>query len=459
MKLYIAISFAVCICFTACTKTSFLNTNPDPSLVVPSSLQDYQAMLDNDFTMNGEAGYGVVPALGECGADDYFITSNFYSTYLTPLYQRVYVWQKDVFDNEQIYDWNIAYQCIDIANTVLDGLAKLNSNNQLSDYNKAKGSALFYRAHLFYQLAQEFAKPYTKDSASAFPGIPLRLTSALTESLTRATLEDTYDQIVKDLQNALVLLPAIPAYATQPAKPACYALLARVYLNMQDYKTALLYADSCIRLKSELIDYNTLDTTSAYPFTAFNVEDIFQCEMISGPDLYPVNPYYAFVDTTLYNSYDDNDLRKQTFFKARDNNYYFTGSYSGYYGLFAGLATDEMYLIRAECNARSGNETNALQDLNTLLESRYKKGKFMAYTLDNTPDVLALILKERRKELCFRGLRWSDLRRLNLEGANIVLHRNVEGVTYTLPPNDDRYVYPIPTPVINLNPSIEQNIR
>ena len=117
MKTFIL--FAACLFFLGCSKTKFLDTNPNPSLNVPSTLADYQAILDNDFTMNGEGGYGVVPSLGETGADNYYVTNDVYNTVLHPLYQRAYIWDKNVFENEQIYDWNIPYQVIDRANSLI----------------------------------------------------------------------------------------------------------------------------------------------------------------------------------------------------------------------------------------------------------------------------------------------------------------------------------------------------
>lgn len=453
-------SILLIICAYGCRKSDFLNTRPDPSLVVPSTLADYQAILDNDFSMNGEAGYGVVPALGESGADNYFVSNDVYNSVLQPLYKRVYTWDKEVFQNEQVYDWNIPYQSIYMANVVLDGLAQLEvSADELQQYNVARGSALFFRSHLFYQLAQVFVKPYDKDSATTLPGLPLRLTSSLTEQLQRSTMEETYQQIITDLQAAIPLLPAKPVYATQPSKAACYGLLSRTYLTMQDYSNGLLYADSCLQLHNTLINYNSLDTVGYYPFTILNPEVIFQCEMIRAPDVFPVNPNYAFVDTVLVHSYDNTDLRRLVFFKPRNGYYFFNGTYSGYYGLFAGIASDEVYLNRAECYARTGKEQAALDDMNTLLANRYRTGSFIPYTTANTPDVLQLVLEERRKELCYRGLRWSDLRRLNKEGAGIKLQRMVDNSMYMLPANDSRYVYPIPGPVMNLNPLIEQNIR
>jgi hypothetical protein len=68
-------------------------------------------------------------------------------------------------------------------------------------------------------------------------------------------------------------------------------------------------------------------------------------------------------------------------------------------------------------------------------------------------------LLERRKELCFRGLRWQDLRRLNKEPEYAkTLTRKIDGITYTLPPNDPKYVFPIPPNVIALS-GMQQNPR
>jgi hypothetical protein len=112
--------------------------------------------------------------------------------------------------------------------------------------------------------------------------------------------------------------------------------------------------------------------------------------------------------------------------------------------MFSGLATDEVYLIKAECLARTGNYTQAMNVLNQLLVTRYKSGTFVPIVAANAQEALDTILAERRKELPFRGLRWSDLRRLNLEGRNIIVNRFVNGENYELLPKSNRYVLPIP---------------
>jgi hypothetical protein len=159
-------------------------------------------------------------------------------------------------------------------------------------------------------------------------------------------------------------------------------------------------------------------------------------------------------------TYDQNDLRLTYFFRPASSGtgLYFRGSYDSNND-YSGIATDEIYLIRAECSARAGNLQPALSDLNALLKNRYVTGQFVPLTLTNEDALLRRILLEREKELFFRGLRWTDLRRLNKEAEfmKTVTHV-INGVTYTLPPNDKRYALPIPDQEIQLT-GIPQNIR
>src|SRR5690606_30895101 len=118
------------------------------------------------------------------------------------------------------------------------------------------------------------------------------------------------------------------------------------------------------------------------------------------------------------------DLRKTLYFqKNGDDSYSFKGSYDGSAAFFIGLATDELYLIRAECSARSGNVADAMKDLNHLLEMRIKKDVFVPLLASNSESALDIILLERKKELLFRGTRWSDLRRLNNDPERMITIR------------------------------------
>jgi len=101
-----------------------------------------------------------------------------------------------------------------------------------------------------------------------------------------------------------------------------------------------------------------------------------------------------------------------------------------------------------------------MNDLNHLLITRWAAGTYVPHTAVDMDDALQQILTERRKELLFRGLRWTDLRRLNKEQRwALTLYRNAGGIPCILTPNDRRYVYPIPDSVLSMNPGMSQNQR
>lgn len=125
---------------------------------------------------------------------------------------------------------------------------------------------------------------------------------------------------------------------------------------------------------------------------------------------------------------------------------------------FTGISTDEVIITMAECYVRLGKIPEAKSSLNLLLEKRYKKGTFKPVDI-NENELLEFVLKERRKELPFRGIRWSDLKRLNLDSKFAKSISRVWGnEIITLEPGSNRYVFPIPDQVIRLT-GIEQNAR
>jgi tetratricopeptide (TPR) repeat protein len=458
----------------SCKKSNYLDAVPDNSLVIPKNLDDLQALLDNSNAMVGEGG-GVVPALGEAAADDYYVISNFFIDNPLPLYRAAYIWNDDLYDDFQVFpkDWGTCYKTIFYANVVLDGVSMITpSTTETASYNNIKGSALFYRSHMFFHLAQIFAPQYDKLTANSDWGIILKLKSDINEPLKRSTVKETYDKIISDLEESLPLLPQIPLNIYRPSQAAAHALLARVYLVMQDYDKALIHSDACLNIKSTLLDYNPPgipQPTRSWPLPLpqTNPEIILYAKMLEEPIL-NINYYAARIDTNLLALYDANDIRKTVFFRNAapvfgipgDNGFYFKGSYLRSEDQFAGLATDEVYLIRSECHARRNEVTEAMNDLNMLIKKRWKNTvTYIPYTATNSADALNKILIERRKELVMRGLRWMDLRRLNKEGAGIAIRKVYNTQLYTLQPNSLHYTFLIPPEVMQFNPAMPQNSR
>ena len=438
----------------SCHKDDFLGKNPNSSLVVPSTLNDFQNLLDNDQVI------GQTPALGEISADNYYMTNDLWNTVGTRV-QNAYTWAVDIFQGEgNDEDWNYPYQQVYYANVVLDGLGKVNTDNSnQSTWNSVKGQALFTRAFGLYNVAQLFAPVYDESSAATDLSIPLRLSQDVTAPTVHSTVKQTYDQIAGDLRSATGLLPAKVSmtYINRASRPAALALLARVYLSMRKYDSARIYADSVLLTGPALLDYDSLVSQTPIPFTRQNDEVLYQASFVTynGPSQVVTGYFYPgfYIDTSLIHSYDPNDLRPAFYYYkvgAKDT-FGLKGSYTGSYFSFGGLATDEVYLIRAESRARTGDLTGAAKDLNTLLVRRWKGGTFTEFNFASPREALDTILLERRKELPFRGLRWPDLRRLNKEGASISIARTVNGTVYTLTPNSKKYVLPIPPDVLRLS--------
>lgn len=439
----------------ACSK--FLDKKPSSGIVQPSSLSDLRNLLEGETITN-------TPALPILSGDEYYYRTYDLWNIMSPTERNSYIWAKDVFGGQLLrFDWQYPYAGIYYANVVMEALVEIDSANT-AEGRRIRGSALFMRAYNFYNLVKCFARPYDSNTASTDPGIPLKLNAAIDEVLPRATVAEVYAQVFKDLAEARQLLPtSLPVNRNWPCVMAVDALLARISITMRDYTKAEQYADSCLNRYSALMDYATLPTGTAQPFLMNNEETLFATTAVQDyvADRVVTNTYIS-IDTVLLKMYDANDLRSAAYY-GRNATTGYTVLKRGYYGPstaypFTGLATDEVYLIKAECAARRSDATTCLNYLNRLLVKRYKANTFVPLTASGAQAALQLVLQERRKELVCRGLRWDDLARLNKEGAGITLKRVLNGVTYTLEPNSIRYVFNIPADEIELS-GISQNER
>lgn len=112
------------------------------------------------------------------------------------------------------------------------------------------GENYYLRALSYFLLVNEFAQPYSNNPTQN-PGLPLKLTSDPNDlPKFRSTVAEIYDQVVKDLKDAITymtlpsgLRPKNSCYAT---KEAAQALLARVYLYMENWDGAWDMANEVI---------------------------------------------------------------------------------------------------------------------------------------------------------------------------------------------------------------------
>jgi len=439
---------------SSCSK--YLDIQSNDGLVIPKTLEDLQKLLDNTLTMNRGIG-----SMGEISADDYFLEQSVLDMQ-TDMDRLNYTWRNNLYNFSN--DWSAGYAPVYISNLVLERLGKIERTAaNAADYDGIKGAALLAKSNQYLSLLWNYAKAYQSKTAASDLGIVLRNSSDMNDKSKRSSVLACYNTLLNDLRAASDLLQQKSAHVMRPSKATAYGLLARAYLSMAKYDSAYYYADRMLQIKNDLMDYNDpaqVDLTGTNPFSRYNKEIVGYYEQTSnGTPLIRI----AQLDTVLYLSFETDDLRKQAYFKPGPSGYQ---SFKGNYAVassawetvspFGGIAVDEVYLIRAECLARAGKPVEAQVDLNKLLATRYKAGTFKRYQLTLATDVLDLILRERRKELIFRGLRWMDIKRLNLEGANIVQRRFLAGKEYRLEPNANRYALPLPDDIIRLT-GMEQN--
>lgn len=454
IKKVTGILFCVLLTVSISSCRKYLDQKSNSNLVTPSTVNDLQGLMDDEVTMNK-----ATPSFGESSSDDYFWVPVVYNA-MPVGYQDWYTWQ--FYDYTFGNDWSSSAPAIYNCNLCLETLSGIARNaSNAAAWDNVKGSALFFRSYYFLGLLWDYAKAYNIQTASTDPGIMLRTSSDFNIHFPRASVQTCYDQIMGDAKTAATLLPDTAINELRPSKAAAYGLLARAYLAKMDYANALLYADSCLAIKNQLMDYNNdpqVHINANAPFKQYNKETIFYSEMNNMFDL-PIEYNGSSIDTVLYAAYNNNDLRKTALFMPLGINNYvqYKGSYSSNMDVFfSGITTAEMYLTRAECEVRDGNITDGMANINTLLVTRYKTGTYVPYQTTNKDSALSIVLLERRKELLMRGFRWMDVKRLNAEGKNIILKRVEGSQTFTLQPNASSYALPFPIDIVRQT-GIQQN--
>jgi len=444
MKTKFLTGILILLWLTGCKK--YLDVKSDDRLVIPNTLSDVQGLLDDATLMN----IRTTPSFGEAMADDYFWLPATYNARFENE-QKLYQWIPEEMNYGN--DWSQGYRAVYNANLSLELLSKIpvNGGNEQA-FNSAKGSALFFRAYYFLLLLGQYGFAYDEKTSDQDLGIVLRMVSDFNVPSVRASVKAGYDQVNADLLNALTYLPDYPQHVMRPSKGAALALLSRSYLYMRKYTEALKYANEALKLNNALMDYNNdaaiISLTANVPFRKYNKEIIFYAEMGTFTAFHITSR--AKIDSNLYASYAANDLRKVCYFRVNTGYQQYKGSYAANANnFFTGLATDELYLTRAEANAFLGNTADALLDLNLLLKKRWRStAAYPAVTATDHLDALKKVRWERRKELLMRNLRWMDVKRWNKEGNNIIMRRTVNGKVVELLPGAAFYALPIPTDII-----------
>ena len=404
-------------------------------------------------------------------------------------------WVNHKVDNDGYvaYPFRLYYRCIGNANALIGNIdAAVGSD---TDKKRLKAEALTMRAWCYFNLVQIYAKRYDK---AALPNSQLGVSMPLSSTdvkLPRSTVEEVYTQINKDLADA------IAAFGTASAAPnssgpsfkshlnikSAFAVRARVALTMQDYVNAAAYANQVITLGG-----HSLMSNAQYQ-AGFN--DLSNPEWIwgayvqddqgdtfgsySGQISYNGNTSYVRglpkrINSALYGQITSTDVRKKmwepapttvnfplpttAFARSPFMSRKFSIRTIPTIGDVPYIRLAEMYLIIAEANANIlANQAAARTALFTLAVNRDP-----SYVMSTNTGAALIneILIQRRIEFWAEGMRWFDLKRLNLPLDRSVVPNYVSasgGGTLQIPAGGNLWQFAIPLEEIQANPNTVQN--
>ncbi|MTI87799.1 MAG: RagB/SusD family nutrient uptake outer membrane protein [Balneolaceae bacterium] len=490
----IAIGF-VLLLFTGCD----LTTNPyngksnEQALETEQSLE--AATRGNYQIMVGGGGYYYYAKhlfyINEFPGDNVSLSG----TTTDPLfYAYNYDHIKNMGNTQNLWRWG--YEIVAGANKVIEAIGDGSS----TELDQIKGENLFLRALVHFQLVNVFGQPYALNPGEL--GVPIVNFTGLDQRPARATVSEVYDFIVSDLKEAASLMN-VPKNSSYASKEGAYALLSRVYLNMEENQLAIEYANKVINSGR----YNLVDTeTFKKYFTLLNEnnpETIFAIKHTEEDDhgygnigsmylkgdggvgwgeMYASESYrnllnqyendarHAFIEPQYVRDANGDivtdDNGNPMLHKRNGYPKYYVNKFSYQQGVVSlsspvVLRLAEMYLIRAEANAKLGNDAQAIQDVNLIRQRAGLSGGELYTTgdLKGHNSVLDVVLEERRLELAFEGHRKYDLLRNNRP-----IVRNYPGThldpgetTQVIQPSNPRVVFFIPQSEMQLNENLVQN--
>jgi hypothetical protein len=360
--------------------------------------------------------------------------------------------------------WTSNYGVINQVNRVLDGVetVELEEGDQAT-LDNILGQLYALRAYAHWELLQWFATSYTDGSALAVPYVDFVVTI---EELPRNTVSEVMAGINADIAQAENLLSGGNGI-TLVNRDMLTALKARMNLYTENFTEAQNFAQQLID-KYDLADQ---DQYEAMFNDADNTEVIFKLRRVAGN--FPIGGIWYFTGSAgpflemsngLFDALDQVDVRYRVNLWEEesdpDNNSHLVGKYTGpgFLNDLKVFRVSEMYLIKAEAQARTNQLGAAAQTLKELRDARFPNPSDLE-TFGSEVEAVNAILAERRLELAFEGHRYLDIRRTrDLTGRGIVRDpRDCPDGNCELAPSDFRFNLPIPLAELNANDNMVQN--
>jgi hypothetical protein len=478
-KIYLYGTLLILLIFSLSScKKGFLEIDPKGKLIAKTT-NDYNLLLNNPyFTVVGVDGQVFM-------GDEVTVAKPFYDNMIELRGRKYFQYLDDVYEpiedgaeitslTKQLYTYNV------IINEVM-----ASQDGTTQDKLSYKAEALVSRAWIHFMLINYYGKPYNEVSAANDPGFPIMATADVTQTkFNRASVKAVYDFMISDLQTAIPDLPISGGNRTRVCKAAAEALLGKVYLFMGKYAEGIVQMNNAFThlptaYPVNLYDYNTtLAPGGAWGYNAASSPLTFilgELTVTNNPEVIfakqLANNYTSFSTDLLlskkaYELYGSSDQRLKFYSRfgyggvaIKTPDVY---RKIGLYGVQLGMTLPEMYLMRAELRARTGDIGGAKTDLETFRAKRMPIGAASV----NITDPIAMVkfvIDERTREFALQGFRWFDMRRLSVDPiftGTTYTHEALSEtgtVVATFPLKAERLTLKIPKKILLANPGMSDN--
>jgi len=447
MKKYI---FIATIAFASVSCNGILDTVPQTTISDASVIIDEKSSLAAlTGVYDGVQGYFGVNQLAHNVIADNVVSSTAPGNIIPTLTAS----GSGAFDPTSGAGYSAAYATINRANFVISKTSALN-NIVIKPASKKQylGEAYFLRALTYFDLVRTYG------------GVPVITNPTLSPTqdngIKRATVADTYAQVLADLNAADTLLTET-IVRNHANRFSVYALKSRFYLYTENWDKAEEYASKVI---ANTTGFKLVKPYSTFYTTTKSTESIFELSFSSSDK----NPIYTYLLSSAEGGRLDYIVEpgfaaqlldptkggaRKSLIKLLPTGAYEPTEYANQDGsssLYV-LRLAEQYLIRAEARVKktTSDLANAIIDLNTI-RTRSDVASFVATGSTTANDVLLAIENERRYELAFEGHRFSDIVRTGRAAT-------VFGALNSLFTDPGRWVFPIPYSAIVADPDLEQS--
>lgn len=397
--------------------------------------------------------------------------------------------------------WNLFYKHMKTANSLLITIPADTDDPLLKSY---RGQALASRAFDYLNLVQAYQFTYKgHENAPAVPIVTEETGAVEAGNNPRATVQEVYDLIMKDLNEAIDLLDGYSRSGKEVINQnVAYGLRARANLNMEKWAEAAADADKAmVGFTPYSIEdvskpsFNDIDASSwIWGSAVSETNDIVMSGLLNFPShmcSFTGNGYapgYAgrYINSTLWESIPATDVRKGwwvdedlyspnvdfTWSIIYNNNEYGVADWFGWQAPYLNvkfgpynnvydnptnacdlpiMRVEEMIFIKAEALAMSGKAGEGKQ----VLENFVKTYRNPSYTAPSSPEALQdEVWFQRRVELWGEGFSLFDAKRLKKPikraGTNYP-----EALRYDLPAEAPILLWLIPEDEVNANEALD----